>query len=159
MEKPIPKTIKFKQVQINMMNEIMERKGFMSISEVVRNAVSLYHASVFKDYVEQRRASQAMSNKTPEERAEFEVKKREAKKKFAKESREEEGRSICNTLDGDLIEPEGGKGSVMCKYSNFVVVQGEVEISYQTVPIAQLEPTHIARQYDPSREEIEEIIK
>lgn len=135
--KQIP--IGFTKRHREMIEQIMEAKGYPSLSSTVQQAVVEMHGSVFKDYV---MAKKARTEGT-EGRSKEEIKKSIQTDKFE---------NTCQVLGGVLMNRNG---VAYCDYFTY-----ERKNRYkQEVPLTDLSDTNISKQYFPSKEAVEKLQK
>lgn len=133
-----PKTVYYTKKHQEMFQEIMEEKGYPTFSAVAHQAIIYFHGSIFKDYVGVRK--KGMEIKTP--RAEQ-----------RKETKAEEQMAMCTALKGKVKNSE--TGNPVCVYYNY---QSKNRFE-QEVPVDMLEDMHVARQYQPTKEKVEQLVK
>ncbi len=135
------KTIAFTERQEEMIKELQEKRGFPTFTSAVHYCVAETHEKNFKDYAQRAKMS-------PEEKAESDVKKDEAKL-----NREiEKQKKIAETLGGKVFA-EGG--ALYCEYFTY----SKTSRYTQKMPLLNLTEELIANQYFPSKEVVEEYQK
>ena len=131
--KQIP--IGFTEKHREMIEQIMEAKGYPSLSSTVQQAVVEMHGQVFKDYV---MAKKARTDGVPEGRSKEEVKKSIQTDKL-------EG--LCSVLGGELVDR---KGVLYCDYFTY----NRKNRHKQEIPLSDLDDSYVSKQYFPSKEAI-----
>lgn len=124
-----------------MVTRFQTEKGFDTVSEVVKQAVRVMYAKEFPNYVEAKRAVP----KSPEEKADYERRKREQNEK----EEEERYLKIVEALGGTVRTNDGGnKVCVWYTYDKKNRYENELPLTFLTEDL-------IASQYSPSKEDIE----
>lgn len=137
----IKKNIAFTEKMAEMVAELQERKGYMSFSAVVHQAIVDMHTKAFPAYVREPSARE-----TPEERV-----RRKSEEKQAKEGiRREEQVTIVAELGGEVIEKNGQEYVKYYTYTNSKRYE-------QNVPLIEMSTDLVKTQYQPSRERVEKL--
>ena len=119
-----------------MINQIMESKGYPSLTSVVQQAVVEMYENTFKDYVmaKKSRAEQPDEGKTASE--------------IKKSNQTDKLMAIAKQLDGEVTE----KGGVlMVKYFTY----NRKNRYEQETPLETMSEVMVEKQYFPSKEEVE----
>ena len=124
-----------------MVDRFINERGFDTVSEVIKQSIRVYYAKEFPAYVE----SKASIPRTPEARAENEIRKREHKDKLVKDRL----LAIAEKLGGTVDKNDGG--NLVCRYFTY-----DRKNRYeQELPLDFLTEDLIETQYSPSREDVE----
>lgn len=124
-----------------MVEKIKQEKGLKSFVSVIELAIDVLYSKTFKDYVMQRSIS---GKKTPEERAEEQLRIVEIKKQKVKDVQLD----ILTRLGGRLNTQSG---SDIAEY----MVYDRKNRFLQEVPLTMLNEDMVKDQYFPSREDVE----
>jgi len=131
----------FNEDILAMIERFMSEKGFDTTSEVVKQAIRGMYTKEFPAYVEAKRQGPV----TPEEKAQYEQDKKEAKIKLE----EKRLMGICEALGGKV--EKGESGNMVCKYFQY-----DKNNRYENeLPIAFLSEDLLESQYSPSKEDVE----
>jgi len=137
----IKKNIAFTEKMAEMVEELQEKKGYMSFSSVIHQAVVDMHTKAFPAYVREPSARE-----TPEDRV-----RRKSEEKRAKEDiRREEQLAVMAELEGELIEKAGVEYVKYYTYTNSKRYE-------QNVPLIEMSSDLVKTQYQPTRERVEKL--
>lgn len=121
----------------DMVEEIIEKKGYPSFSAVVRQGIIELHSSYFPNYVKMKSDNSARSKM-----------ERKAEEKKAKEDMEKERLlGICEQLGGEVVDKAG---SPFCTYYTY----NSKKRYEQSIPVEQLSEDLVKVQYSPSKEKV-----
>jgi len=136
-KKNTAKSINFNEKLVEMVDQIMQKKGYTTFTMVVHQAIIEMHGRVFKDYVMQRQDTSIEA-----------VHERKKKLKELKEQEKEQKLlDIAEALGGEILEFPDGK---YCKYYTYT---GKARYPVE-VPITALSADMIKTQYSPSKEKV-----
>lgn len=132
-----------------MLEDIQQHKGYLSISQAVTESISVHHMKLFgaPRYNGEHGLAYNIKEATPEEEKERQrMANKEQYTKRKKEEKDEEARSICTAMGGEV---KGG----LCFYYKY----SDTERYMQEIPLSRMNPDMISNQYSPSREKVEEL--
>ena len=133
-----PKTVYYTGRHQEMAEEIQAEKGYPTFSAVAHQALINLHSSIFKDYVGVKKKGQELKVPRAERRA---------------GTKAEEQMAMCTQLKGKV--KNGESGSPVCVYYTY---QSKNRFE-QEVPVEMLDDVHVSRQYQPTKEKVEQLIK
>mgnify|MGYP001810538667 CR=1 FL=1 len=120
-----------------MIEEIMQNKGYPTVSSVVQQGIIALHASIFKDYVMVKQRPKVSSDDA---------------KLPSKTDGQGPFKAICEQLEGKVVEKNG---SFYCVYYTY----NRRNRYQQEVPLDSLNESHVAKQYFPSKEDVKMLAK
>jgi hypothetical protein len=138
------KSISFNDRQLQMIEDLKERKGLSTLASVIHFALAICHAKAEPAYL-----SIGKKNMTPEERAKFSVDVKLAKTKHAKELVFAKKKQICEAvLGGEVFTDSSGGNS--CRFYVYDTEKDEEQI----LPLESVNESYAKHQFYPDRETV-----
>lgn len=138
--KNIPKLVTFTPKMAEMIDEIQEKKGYISFSAVIHQAVIELHKGYFPAYVQ--KDSSAIGK----------MKRKDEEKKAKIELHNESLIGICEELGGKIKDKNG---TPICTYYTY----SHKKRYEQSIPVEQLTEDLPKNQYSPSKAKVEQLQK
>jgi len=134
--------VRFPKKIDDMIQEIMDRRGYQSKVTTLIVAVSELHGRVFKDYIEVQKNKVAM---TPEEKVKAEMDVKEARVKMEEQKEYNLRKGFCDAMGG--VEEIKGQTRV-CKISKW-----HYQNEYKSeVPFEEMSQEVVDSQFNPDKE-------
>ena len=130
--------IGFTEKHREMLEQIMEAKGYPSISSTVQQAVIEMHGQVFKDYVMAKKARTLGDGRSKEE--------------VTKSIQTNKLENLCSVLGGEVVDRKGG---LYCDYFTY----NRKNRHKQEIPLSDLDESFVSKQYFPSKDAIKKLQK
>lgn len=108
-------TINFADRQVEMIEEIKEVEGYLTVTEIMHTALRLLYRKAKPAYSNQ---SMMTTSATPEDRAKKKIEIKQATEKVKMDAKIKEKTFICEQiLGGKMVKNDSGV--LVCKYSNY----------------------------------------
>lgn len=126
----------------DMILEIQEKFGYLTMTNVVVEAIIQMHTRAFPAYIQKK--AEPMT-------AEDKIKREEDRKKIREERERQKFLDVANLLEGEIVA--GESGGEVCKFYRYA----DTERYEMEVPLTRLTQDLVDNQYSPSKEKVEEL--
>lgn len=158
MKKKTAYSIIFDESDRETIDRLKELTRMKDTSSVIRMALMAYHKELEPLYVRAKQGAPTRTRfETPEERVKAQMLRKKEEESAKRAIEQERALKICEALDGEVIEQEGG--NVACKFSLYEKVGKRVIVGSRTVPFDNLHNSLIDTQYKGgTKQEIVELL-
>lgn len=137
--------IKISDSDKEVIHAIKSLTGTLMTSEVFRRAIRVYRDQLEPLYVRTKsQQTKRATYETPEDRVKAQIEKKKQDDEAKRAVLTEQALHICELLDGEIIEQEGGSA---CKYRLYEKVGKRIIEGSRTVPFENLHESLIETQY------------
>lgn len=148
--KPITKRhfVQFNERLEEMLAELVDKNGYVSDSECIRQAIIALHAKNFPNYVREKQA-----NQSPEERERKRIERLDGERLARLSIVKDNGTTLCEQLGGTVVET--GKDMFACVYNEYAYLnKHQVDVKEQKIPLENLTKDNVENQYRYATKEV-----